>query len=997
MPILLYALFFLGGISGQATTEGVPVPGATVTATQGENRIVTITDQQGKYTLPASVDDSWTVQIEMQGFYPCKGAASTASWELKLLPFEEMHADIIKPEPHNAAILETKPSPDTRPAFAKLDVNVSKHPGLNEQSSEKQAASGLFDNLSSEDLNQRAMPGSLINGSVNNGADSPFALPSAFGNNRFFNRHFYSGNAGITLDSSGLDARPYSLVGQNNPKSAYSNYAASLNFGGILAIPHVIRNGPYFFLNYEHKQNRNAAAIWGRVPTAAERSGDFSQTMDAFGQRVQLKDPNTQLPLSGNIIAPDPISSQALSLMKLFPLPNFDDNSRTNYQRSVLDNSNQDNVSLRLQNNPASNSKNRFSGIFDFSRGQNRKSNLYSFLDATRNSSLSVDLNWQTSIGRKFSSEFRFKISRQTAAVTPYFANRLNVSGEAVVGGNNQDALNWGPPNLEFSGSISPLTDVPYSSDRIQNSVISYAGSWYNNKHNITFGAGVQWNQFNLYSQQDARGTFKFTGNVSGYDFADFLFGIPETSSIAYGNADKYFRQKLLHANIGDNWKIGRGFTINAGLRWEYETPINELQGRLVNLNISPDFSSAAPTVGNDLIRPDKTGIQPRIGLAWRPGISSLVVRAGYGVYRDTNVYKSIAVQMAQQSPLSKSMIEQYNRDNPQTMRNVFTSAQPLIRNTFAVDSGFRVGYVQNWQLSIQNNLPAALQITLIYMGIKGTHLPQESLPNTFPSGALSPSGYAYLTSNGSSIRHAGTLQLRRRLRSGLAGNLQYTFSKSLDDAPLMAGGRVVAAGEGGTEIAQNWLDMRAERALSNFDQRHQVTAQMQYTSGMGVRGGALIDGWKGMLLKDWGLQWELKAGSGFPQTPIYYAAMKGIGVIGNLRPNCTGASIQAPPPGLFLNPDAFRIPASDQWGNAGRNSIRGPAQFELNASLGRSFRLHGKSLDVRVDATNVLNHVTYTRWNAVVNNVQFGLPSSVAPMRTLRLFLRLRFGQGGL
>jgi hypothetical protein len=90
-------------------------------------------------------------------------------------------------------------------------------------------------------------------------------------------------------------------------------------------------------------------------------------------------------------------------------------------------------------------------------------------------------------------------------------------------------------------------------------------------------------------------------------------------------------------------------------------------------------------------------------------------------------------------------------------------------------------------------------------------------------------------------------------------------------------------------------------------------------------------------------------------------------------------------------------MPATNQWGNAGRNTIRGPAQFELNASLGRSFGLHGKSLDVRVDATNILNHVTYTQWNTVTNNVQFGLPSSVAPMRTIRLFMRLRFGQGGL
>jgi hypothetical protein len=158
-----------------------------------------------------------------------------------------------------------------------------------------------------------------------------------------------------------------------------------------------------------------------------------------------------------------------------------------------------------------------------------------------------------------------------------------------------------------------------------------------------------------------------------------------------------------------------------------------------------------------------------------------------------------------------------------------------------------------------------------------------------------------------------------------------------------------------------------------------------------------LIDGWKGALLKGWSMQWELQSASGFPQTPIYYAALKGIGVMGNLRPDYTGEPIQSAPPGLLLNPAAFRIPASNQWGNARRNSIQGPAQFELNASLGRSFGLHGKSLDVRVEVPNVLNHVTCTRWNTVINNAQFGLPVSVAPMRTIRLSLRLRFGQGGM
>jgi hypothetical protein len=98
-----------------------------------------------------------------------------------------------------------------------------------------------------------------------------------------------------------------------------------------------------------------------------------------------------------------------------------------------------------------------------------------------------------------------------------------------------------------------------------------------------------------------------------------------------------------------------------------------------VNLDIAPGFSAVAPVVANDpvgpltgkhypssFLQPDKSGFEPRIGLAWRPvSGSSLVIRAGYGVYDDTSVYQNIAVQMAQQAPLSKSLSVQNSAADP--------------------------------------------------------------------------------------------------------------------------------------------------------------------------------------------------------------------------------------------------------------------------------------------------------------------------------------------
>ncbi|MGA8598586.1 MAG: TonB-dependent receptor, partial [Bryobacteraceae bacterium] len=192
---------------------------------------------------------------------------------------------------------------------------------------------------------------------------------------------------------------------------------------------------------------------------------------------------------------------------------------------------------------------------------------------------------------------------------------------------------------------------------------------------------------------------------------------------------------------------------------------------------------------------------------------------------------------------------------------------------------------------------------------------------------------------------------------------------------------------------AQNWLNLSAERSLSNFDQRHLLTAQLQYTTGMGMAGGTLLSGWRGALLKEWTFATQITAGTGLQLTPEYLAAVPGTGVTDAIRGNYTGAPLYAAPSGLFLNPAAYAAPLPGQWGNAGRNSITGPAQFALNASMGRTFRLSDRfNLDVRADSTNAFNNVTYQSWNTIVNGTQFGLPTAANAMRSVELTMRLRF-----
>ena len=70
---------------------------------------------------------------------------------------------------------------------------------------------------------------------------------------------------------------------------------------------------------------------------------------------------------------------------------------------------------------------------------------------------------------------------------------------------------------------------------------------------------------YDVRSQQDPRGQFGFTGFATGYDLADFMLGLPQTSQIASGNADKNIRGASYDAFITDDWRVSPGLTVNAG------------------------------------------------------------------------------------------------------------------------------------------------------------------------------------------------------------------------------------------------------------------------------------------------------------------------------------------------------------------------------------------------------------------------------------------------
>jgi trimeric autotransporter adhesin len=1070
----------LGAAEYQGTVKsgGLPIPGAVVTATQGEKKLTTTTDEQGVYLFPSLEDGTWTITVEMLGFDKNSRdvtlpATTAAQWDLKLSPLQRA-----KPESAAAPAKQPTTAPTNKPAasgnttagnttpnqnqpgsgarnrggqggntgrpYQRLDVNAAANagglPGENAES----------EDLTSGNLNQSASEALVVTGSVSNGVNAPqqndwafygggqggpvgpggppiggpggpgnigiggpggpgggpggpggpgggrFAgrgpggpggrggpRPgggngrTSFGNARRRRRQF-NGNVAVILDNSALDAKPYSLTGQDSPKLAYDHFRTTGAFGGPLKIPKLLSgDNTFFFINYQLTRNHNASIATGLVPTS-DQIGDINS-----------------------------LSPQVKALLSLYPAPNFLGSTRYNYQVPLISLGDQSNVNVRVSH--TINTKNQISGGFSWQDSDTTNPNLFGFVDTTTMTGINSNVQWTHHFSTYLISNLRYGFSRSAGQTTPFFANPQNVPANTVIAGSDQSPPFSGPPSLSFSSGITGLSDGNFSLNHNNTNQVGENLIWVHGNHNFTFGGDFRRLDFNQLSQQNPRGSFLFTGAFTGNDFADFLEGLPATSSIAYGNADKYFRASWVDSYINDDWRIRSNLSINIGLRWDFQAPVTEKYNRLVNLNIGQDFTTEQPVCGTEhagctlasdvgypdsLVRANYREFQPRLGLAWRPFTQrSTVVRAGYGVYYNTSVYQPLANQMAQQSPLSYSVTQANPLTNPYTLANAFlTKAITETPQTYAIDPNFHIGYLNYWQASIQQNLSSSIVLTLTYQGDQGTHQLQEFLPNTFPAGAPTngyPSGYVYITSNGNSNYNAASVQLQRRFRSGFSWNGLYVFSKAIDDAQGI-GGR----SSPGSAYAQNWLDLSAERSLSSFNRTNTFNLSVQYSTGQGTSGGTLLSGWKGALAKDWTFAITMVAGSGLPETPIILQRVAtGTGVTGTVRADYIGGSLAPTLPGYGFNIDAFTKPPAGQWGDAGRNIITGPLEFSLNASAGRVFRIgERRSFDLRYDATNVLNHVTYTSWNTTLGNAQFGLPVSANTMRTMQLTARFRF-----
>jgi hypothetical protein len=872
--------------------------------------------------------------------------------------------------------------------------------------------------------------------------------PGAFGNNRRDPRSRYNFAASINnFTNSFLNAENYSETGRAVTKPNAQTLRSTLTAGGPLKIPHLFdtHGKGTFTINYSLTRNRTGYTWASLVPTETERSGNFNGVANLPASFTSA--------FPGNQIPASQISPIAAGLLKYYPLPNSSGgtaNSALNFASSATGHTNGDNVNARLSY--SFNSKNQVNGGIQWQRQDTvTPSEFAAAIPGWQDTSTANGVNANVAYIYHFTTRLiattRFNFSRATTLATPFFADNAiqgNVEGTLGIAGADQAPIYWGPPGLRFSSGFLGLSELNPSFSHPRTGAVGESLLWVRGTHEFTFGGDVSRREANTISQINPRGTYSFNGSATGYDFADFLTGTPATMSLNVANSlsgsaaaqlssygagsvpgnllaledtpsggDRYLRTNVYDFYVNDQWRLTPRISLSIGVRWDYQAPTTELYNRLATIDLPANFQvplsqnlpvtglsvvagQAGPVTGlrysDSMINGQKTDISPRIGFAYKPFAKhSTVIRGGYGYYYIPSIYSSLVGQLDAQTPFATA----FNLANTcgATLRNAFNGCNSIVSTTTnAMNPYFRVGYTQNWQMAVQQNLLWNTIATVTYVGIKGTGLPQSFYPNSFPTslaaqntaqapcaaGFYCPSGYLYETSNGNSTDEQVNFSLMRRLRSGLGGMINYSLNKAIDDTPTSA---------------QNWQNLSAERGRSTGIRNQTANISLQYSTGVGARGGALVSGWKGVLFKDWTVMPGLVLASGAPvNITDSQLILGGTASQNSIRANYVGGPVKN---GGFLNAAAFSAPAPGTYGNLGRNTLNGPGQFTTSLSANRTFRLGDrKNLTFSVQMQNPLNHPVVSGWYTAIgaNNNQFGLPSAYFPMRSLSASMRFSF-----
>ena len=1093
----------IGTIHGVVKSGTMPIPGAQVSVSlePTTQKIAVWTDVDGIYSAAVPSYGSYTVRVEMIAFanstqqvvIDATHQNVPANFELTLLSRTHAASEQAR-RPNGPAVaqrgfqtLSAMQNPGAQDAGGTTMSDVVPSgmpvPGIDPNSAtESIAVSGNSSNpmnaMSGDELQQRINDARQQGGGFGSGG---FGGPGGFGGGgpgramtitgrRGFDINHPHGSIYYGIGDSALNAAPYALAGEpaSNPSYVQNSFGGSV--GGPLNIPKIYHGGTktFFFVNYNGKHGENPFDQFSTVPTLLERQGNFSQTTynsgPEKGQPVEIFNPATGTPYANNTIPQ--INSVAAGLLPYIPQPNLPGDFQ-NFHFVTSATSDSDDLNVRINHTfgaaPTGGRRggrgaprnNLTFGLHYHGSSASITNPFPSVGGNTSVRSFDVPIGYVRSIG-KLTNSLRFDFNRSRTRTQNLYAFSDDITGTLGITGVSQNPFDWGLPSLSFT-DIAGLQDVNPQLLRNQTYTLSDSVVWTHGKHSWRWGGDFRRVQLNTETSSNARGAFVFSGyNTSklipsppgqplqqvagtGYDFADFLLGFPQTTSVQFGEDNYHFHGNHWDLYVQDEWKIRGNLTLNLGVRYEYVSPFTEENNRIANLDLSPAVlnpalgtpavaevlpGQVAPYSGNlpnSLVRPDGNNFAPRVGFAWKP-FSKTVVRGGYGINYNTGAYQGMVQQLAFQPPFSTTQSNIQNAVGDLTLQSGFpTVSTGGITNNYAVNPNYRLGYVQIRNLDIQQQIRPTLLLNIDYTGTKGTDLDILEAPNRTANGILIPTAQAFTYENsvGDSEANAGSVRLRKRLSNGFSIGGIYTFSKSIDDASSIgagatsgsgraglgaggtaAGGGGGSSGGGSASVAQNALDLSAERGLSSFNQTQRLTADYLWELPFGHDKRWLTGNTPARaILGDWQWSGDWTIASGLPFTPRFVGSPCNLntGTNGTLRPNVVAGesiSLASRSIGEWFNTAAFDpTPPCGSYGDARRNSIIGPGTLLFDMAFTKVIPLkESRVLEFRGQATNIFNMPNYTSIDTSVTSPTFGRVTAVGAMRQITMTARFRF-----
>jgi hypothetical protein len=838
-----------------------------------------------------------------------------------------------------------------------------------------------------------------------------------------------------------FDAMPYSFTTAHPAKSPFKWNDYGFELDGPVRIPKLLdlRNRLFFMANYERRTVRTSSQAVYSVPTAAMFEGDFSAWPTTIYDPNTLDSSGNKTPFPGNKIPAnriDPISKKFLKYYVSSNLPGFS----SNYVKDNSYPNNRQGFTARVDF--VESARSQWTGRYSWGDEDQASTGI-----SITGSKILTDYDqWLATNTRTFTpslvNEARFGYTKMNNSLGTYSAYVSDtVKDLGIPGLASGPPVAWGVPMASFAGSgfvaIGDAQDGPFAIDDNTLQLVDNI-AWTRGKHSFRFGFEYTRQNFNQIGNQFSRGQFAFQPNATmstdrkgGDAFADFLLGDLWNSIVAVALAQSKFQRNAVAAFADDTWKLTPKLTLSLGLRYELtppwynnlnnlfityvphiqansnppasETPYMVRQGNCSDpyagpppLNIrwtTVDAKCSNGLLPDQLLKTSYRDFAPRVGIAYSPD-SKTVVRIGWGMFYNQeigNAWFDLARNIGGRVTL------QGNTGTPNLFWSNAVPPSGTYANVpspyaYAMNPDHRTSYSMQHLLNIQRQLSPNWALEIGYLGGASRHLygfqdANQGIPGTVGSvTSRRPykgfSNIQWVHDGGNGSYNSLSIKATRRFSEGMSVISSYTWAKSIDTT---SGIRVQGFD---TLYPQNSYCLACERGPSAFDTTHRFVTSILYDLPVG-KGKALNISNRvvNTIFGDWNLGGILTLQSGMPgNLSIGGLDNASTGSGGYDRPNSTGISpyLDNPTPSRYFSLDAFVVAPPGQFGNAGRNSVRGPGIIGFDAEVHKQFRMpykEGHSLQFRFEAFNALNHPNWQMPNLNIRSgaARPGMPDTAA------------------